>query len=285
MKLTNRIKSIAIGSFDGVHLGHQALIREVEAVLIIERNRSVITPGYRRTDYINKPAFFYHLDRVISLSAKEFIEKLSQDFPNLETIVVGYDFGFGYKKEGNTTLLQQLFRGKVKVIKEVKYKDISIHSRSIKEFIKNGEIRLTNELLNHTYRIDGQIVTGQGLGKKELVPTLNLKVQNFLLPKEGVYATRTYIDNQWLPSVSFFGHRVTTDGSFAVESHILDRDIGVVKGKIELEFIAFIRDNQKFDGLEALKTAIDQDIAKSRELIQTTPKLHNAPSLAKSMSF
>ncbi|NEW60967.1 bifunctional riboflavin kinase/FAD synthetase [Sulfurovum sp. bin170] len=264
MKLTNSIKSIAIGSFDGVHLGHQALIKEAEAVVIIERNRSVMTAGYKRLNYINKPSFFYHLDKVKSLSARAFVDRLSEDFPKLETIVVGYDFGFGYKKEGDTILLQELFDGNVLVIDEVKHNGVSVHSRSIKEFIKNGEIRLANELLGHNYRIDGEVVSGQGLGKKELVPTLNLKIQNYLLPKEGVYATRTLINDSWLTSVSFFGHRVTTDGSFAVETHVLDRDIGVVEGNIELEFIAFIRDNQKFDGLDALRVAIEQDIERCR---------------------
>ena len=264
MKLTNTIKSIAIGSFDGIHLGHQTLIEQAEAIVIIERNRSVMTAGYKRTNYIDKPCFFYHLERIKSLSAKAFIEKLSLDFPKLETIVVGYDFGFGYKKEGDTALLQQLFKGKVIVIEEVKHKGVSVHSRSIKEFIKNGEIRLANELLNHNYRIDGEVISGQGIGKKELVPTLNLIIKNYLLPKEGVYATKTLINNSWLPSVSFLGHRVTTDGSFAVESHILDRDIGVIHGNIELEFIAFIRENKKFEGLEMLKQQIKKDIQRAK---------------------
>ncbi|HIO95196.1 MAG TPA: bifunctional riboflavin kinase/FAD synthetase [Campylobacterales bacterium] len=264
MKLTNTIKSIAIGSFDGIHLGHQTLIEQAEAIVIIERNRSVMTAGYKRTNYIDKPCFFYHLERIKSLSAKAFIERLSLDFPKLETIVVGYDFGFGYKKEGDTALLQQLFNGKVIVIEEVKHKGVSVHSRSIKEFIKNGEIRLANELLNHNYRIDGEVISGQGIGKKELVPTLNLIIKNYLLPKEGVYATKTLINNSWLPSVSFLGHRVTTDGSFAVESHILDRDIGVICGNVEVEFIAFIRDNQKFKGLEMLKQQIKKDIKRAK---------------------
>ncbi|HIM94333.1 MAG TPA: bifunctional riboflavin kinase/FAD synthetase [Campylobacterales bacterium] len=270
MKLNNSIKSIAIGSFDGIHLGHKALINQAEVVVIIEKNISVMTAGYRRVAYIDKPCFFYHLDKIKSLSAKAFIDKLSIDFPQLEMIVVGYDFGFGHKKEGDTTLLQKLFHGEVMVIKEVKHKGVSVHSRSIKEFIKNGEIRLANELLNHNYRIDGEVISGQGLGKKELVPTLNLKVQNYLLPKEGVYATKTLINKTWLPSVSFFGHRVTTDGSFAVETHILDKDIGVIKGNIALEFIAFIRDNQKFEGLDALRVKIEEDIKKSKILLATT---------------
>jgi riboflavin kinase/FMN adenylyltransferase len=265
MEFKNNIKSIAIGSFDGIHLGHQALIREVEAVVIIERNSSVMTAGYRRTKYINKPCFFYHLDKIMSLSAKEFVDRLTKDFPKLKTIVVGYDFGFGYKKEGNTLLLKRLFDGEVKIIKEVKHKNISVHSRSIKEFIKNGEIELANELLNRQYAIEGRIIKGQGLGKKKLVPTLNLKIQNYILPKEGVYATRTKIANSWFLSISFLGHRVTTDGSFAVESHILDRDIGVVRGDIELEFIAFIRENKKFNGLDELKKQIYKDVKIAKE--------------------
>ncbi len=267
MLYKNSIKSIAIGSFDGVHLGHQALIEHAEAVVIIERNLSVITPGYRRVEYIGKPSFFYHLEKVKSLSAKAFIRTLSQDFPALETIVVGYDFGFGHQKEGDTTLLKKLFQGEVRVINEVKYQGVSIHSRSIKEYIHNGEINFTNKLLNHNYTIIGKIVPGQGLGKKELVPTLNLKVENYLLPKEGVYATQSNIQGQWLPSVSFIGHRVSTDGSFAVETHILDQDIGTINGTLRLAFISALRENQKFENLEKLKEQIQRDIQSARSLL------------------
>jgi riboflavin kinase/FMN adenylyltransferase len=265
MRLTNSIKSIAIGSFDGIHLGHQALIRHVEAVVVIERNCSLITAGYRRTRYIDKLCFFYHLEKIKSLTSEEFVDRLLEDFPKLETIVIGYDFRFGYKKEGDTKLLQQLFNGEVKIIKEVKHKNISVHSRSIKEFIKNGEIELANELLNRQYSIEGKIIRGQGLGRKKLVPTLNIKIENYILPKDGVYATLTKIDNSWAYSISFLGHRVTTDGSFAIETHILDRDIEVVRGDIELKFITFIRENIKFNSLDKLKNQINRDIKRARE--------------------
>lgn len=260
MELTNNIKSIAIGSFDGIHQGHRVLINQVEAVVIIEQNRCTLTPGYRRTEYIGKPCFFYHFEKVKSLSAQAFIDQIQQDFPKLETIVVGYDFAFGYRKEGNTALLQQLFDGKVIIVAEVKYGDISVHSRTIKNHIKNGELTAANSLLDRYYQISGEVIRGQGLGSKALVPTLNLRVYNYLLPKEGVYVTRTLIDHQWFPSVSFFGHRVTTDGSYAVETHILDREIYTTNEELAIEFIAFIRENQKFDGLDALKQAIGNDI-------------------------
>ncbi|HHH19967.1 MAG TPA: bifunctional riboflavin kinase/FAD synthetase, partial [Campylobacterales bacterium] len=103
MQLTNTITSIAIGSFDGIHQAHQALISQAEAVVIIEQNCCTLTPGYTRTEQIQKPCFFYHFDKIKLLSVDAFIEQITQDFPKLETIIVGYDFGFGYKKEGNTT--------------------------------------------------------------------------------------------------------------------------------------------------------------------------------------
>jgi len=260
MQLTNSIKSIAIGSFDGIHKGHQALINQVEALVIIERNGGYLTSGYRRSFFVKQFCFFYHLEKIKLLSAKSFVAKLKEDFPKLEKIVVGYDFSFGYKKEGTIGLLKKLFNGKVVVVSEVKEQGISIHSRTIKEYISTGEMALVTKLLGRAFVINGEIIKGQGLGKKELVPTLNLKVKDYHLPKSGVYATRTKIDNVWLKSVTFLGHRVTTDGSFAIESYILDRDIGIVTGFIEIEFILFIRENQKFNGLNALKEQIQKDI-------------------------
>jgi len=261
IKFKNSIKSIAIGSFDGIHKGHQTLINQVEAVVIIERNGGYITSGYRRSFYLNQFCFFYHFEKIKSLSAKAFIDRLKEDFPRLEKIVVGYDFAFGYKKEGTVELLNKLFDAEVVVVKEVKEKDISIHSRTIKGYISDGDMPLVKELLGRNFTIGGKVIKGQGLGKKELVPTLNLRVHDYHLPKSGVYASRTKIDNRWLKSVTFLGHRVTTDGSFAIESYILDRDIGMVSGFVEIEFIAFVRENRKFNGLDALKEQIKEDIA------------------------
>ena len=260
MQLTNRIKSIAIGSFDGIHKGHQALICQVEALVIIERNGGYLTPGYKRSLCMEQSCFFYHFERIKSLTAKEFIVKLKEDFPHLEKIVVGYDFAFGYKKEGNIFLLKKLFTGKLVVVKEVKEENISVHSRVIKGFIAEGKMNTVNMLLGRPFSMCGEVVSGQGLGKKKLVPTLNLKVYDYDLPRSAVYATRTKIKGVWEESITFLGHRITTDGLFAVESYILDKDIGTVQGKVWVEFIDLIRENQKFDGLEALKEQITLDI-------------------------
>lgn len=260
----NSIKSIAIGSFDGIHRGHCALISQVEAVVIVERNGGYLTPGYKRSLFMNQACFFYHFEHIKGLRAKEFVAKLKVDFPALETIVVGYDFGFGYKKEGNTQLLKELFDGEVIIVDEVKHLETSVHSRTIKAELAKGDLDLVNAFLDRTFCIDAKVVSGQGLGKQKLVPTLNLNVYDYDLPKNGVYATRTKIGEAWLNSVSFIGIRETTDSAFAVETHIIDRDIGIVRGKVWVEFVAFLRENRKFDGLEALKQQINLDIIQAK---------------------
>jgi riboflavin kinase/FMN adenylyltransferase len=266
MQVTNNIKSIAIGSFDGIHLGHRALISQVEAVVVIERNGGYLTPGYKRSFCVKQPCFFYHFEHIRALSARAFVEKLYEDFPKLETIVVGYDFGFGYKKEGNTTLLKELFKGEVVIVDEVKEEEISVHSRTIKGYIAKGEIELVQKLLGRPFVVSGKVITGQGLGKKELVPTINLDIYDYDLPKNAVYATRTKIDDEWLASVSFLGLRETTDGAYAIETHVIDKEITEVKGTIWLEFVAYIRDNQKFESLKALKEQIILDMMRAKNI-------------------
>jgi riboflavin kinase/FMN adenylyltransferase len=239
----------------------------VDALVIIERNGGYLTPGFKRANFTSKVCGFYHFDVIKGLSPEGFIEKLQTDFPKLETIVVGYDFAFGKEKVGSAKTLQTLFGGSVEVVKEVSIEGIPVHSRTIKTYLREGNIEMANKLLGREYLIDGVVITGQGLGKKELVPTLNLNVSSYQLPLEGVYATRTKVDGMWLVSVSFLGHRVTTDDSFAVETHILGCNIGEVSGKIEMVFVDFIRANQKFGSLEALKKQIFNDIEKAKELI------------------
>ncbi len=265
MKINNTIKSIAIGSFDGIHIAHKTLVDQVDALVIIERNGGYLTPGYKRSLYTSKVCCFYHFDKVKSLTPDDFVAKLKEDFPHLEKIVVGYDFAFGRSKAGNADHLDELFDGEVFIVDEVSIEGIPVHSRTIKAYLREGNVVMANKLLGRKYAIDGEVITGQGLGKKELVPTLNLHVNHYQLPLEGVYATRTKIGDEWLSSVSFLGHRVTTDGSFAVETHMLDRDIGIVHGKVWVEFVSFIRENKKFDSLDDLRVQIQKDILEAKK--------------------
>jgi len=268
MKVNNTIRSIAIGSFDGMHIAHQKVIEAVDAIVIIERNGGYLTPGYKRSLYTDKMCCFYFFEVIRSLSPEAFVAKLKEDFPHLERIVVGYDFAFGQDKAGSAETLATLFDKEVVVVEEICIEGIPVHSRTIKAYLREGNIEMANKLLGRNYTLEGVVIPGQGLGKKALVPTLNLHVEHYQLPLEGVYATRTKIGTEWFASVSFLGHRISTDGTYAVESHILDSELGETEGELQLEFRGFIRGNRRFDSLEGLKAQIGADIQYRRELYE-----------------
>jgi len=257
-------KSIAIGGFDGMHIGHQHLFDELGddgVIVVIETGYANLTPKKERENFSRYPIVYFELDDIRHLDAVGFLELLKQKFPNLQKIVVGYDFHFGKNRKYSFDDLRELFDGEVKVVEEVTLDGDSIHSHKIRAKIQIGDIDGANSFLGHNYTIRGEVISGQGIGKKELVATINIKTKGFLIPKEGVYVTLTRIEDEehYHPSVSFVGHRVTTDGSFAIESHILDGEVECSK-KASISFVSFIRDNKKFDSLDELKKAIQKDI-------------------------
>ena len=265
-------EAIALGGFDGMHRGHQKLFAELGkngAIVVIDGGHFCLTPKDHRLEHTTYPLLYLDLKKIKHLQAKEFLELLKEYFPKLRKIVVGYDFYFGKDRAYSALDLRELFDGEVVIVDEVKIDGISVHSRIIREFIKKGNIHKANTLLGYNYTIEGKLIQGQGIGAKELFATINLKVEDFLLPKEGVYATLTQLDDEehFYPSVSFIGHRVSTDGSFAVETHILDQNV-VCKEKAKISFIDFIRENQKFDSIDILKDAISKDISKAKNIIQ-----------------
>ena len=262
------VKAIAIGGFDGMHVGHQKLFEAVGdegAVLVIETGYANLTPKSEREKHTHLKVFYYDLEEIRHLDAEGFVDKLYQEFPQLEKIVVGYDFHFGKDRCYNFDDLRTLFRGEVEIVAEVKVDDDSVHSHKIRAKLQIGDIRGANRFLGYNYSIDGKHVKGQGLGKKELFATINIDVEGSLLPKEGVYVTTTRINDEehYRSAVSFIGHRVSTDGSFAVETHILDEEVENIE-RIRLSFVDFIRPNQKFENLTDLKEAITQDIATAK---------------------
>jgi riboflavin kinase / FMN adenylyltransferase len=221
----NTITSIAIGGFDGMHSAHQELFKNLDdngAILSIESGYANLTPKRYRQEYSIYPIYYYVLENIRHLEGHEFIKLVKEEFPNLKKIVVGFDFCFGKDRKYCIEKLKELFNGEVLVIDEIKIDEIPVHSRIIREYLKDGNIKMANKLLGKEYKIYGQQIKGQGLGSKSFVPTINLKVDEFLLPQEGVYITKTILDSKEYNSISFLGHRVTTDGSYAVETHILD---------------------------------------------------------------
>lgn len=259
----NTITSIAIGGFDGMHIAHQTLFSNLTkhgAIVSIESGYANLTPKSHRQEFSDYPIYYYVLENIKHLEGKEFIALLKEEFPNIRKIVVGFDFCFGKNRKYCIEELKSLFDGEVTVVNEVCVNNIAVHSRVIREYIKEGDILTANTLLGRKYKIFGQQVKGQGLGSKSFVPTINLTINDFLLPTEGVYATKTILGNEAYESVTFLGHRVTTDGSFAVETHILDKELTNHTQDISIKFFNKIRDNEKFEDFESLKAQIFTDI-------------------------
>ncbi len=259
----NTITSIAIGGFDGMHSAHQELFKNLDengAILSIESGYANLTPKRYRQEYSIYPIYYYVLENIRHLEGDEFIKLIKEEFPNLKKIVVGFDFCFGKNRKYCIEKLKDLFNGEVLVIDEIKIDEIPVHSRIIRQYLKDGNIKMSNKLLGKEYKLYGQQIKGQGLGTKSFVPTINLKVDEFLLPQEGVYITKTILDNKEYKSITFLGHRVTTDGSYAVETHILDENITNDNYTTQVKFYEKIRDNKKFDSFEDLKKQIFDDI-------------------------
>ena len=264
----NIVTSIAIGGFDGMHIAHQELFKNLDdngAIVSIETGYANLTPKRYRQEYSIYPIYYYNLESIKHLEGNEFIKLLKEEFPKLKKIVVGFDFCFGKDRKYCIEKLKELFEGEVVVINEVKLEDIAVHSRIIREYLKAGNIQIANKLLGKEYKIYGHQIKGQGLGAKSFVPTINLKVEEFLLPKEGVYITKTILDLKEYNSITFLGHRFTTDGSYAVETHILDENIEEKDYTTQIKFYKKIRDNQKFDSFEELKKQIFKDIETTKD--------------------
>jgi len=268
LKIENSIKSIAIGSFDGVHIAHKKLLEKAEAVVVIEHKKGGLTPGFKRVWYCKKPMYFFMLHHIKNLSPEQFLIKLLELFPNLNEIIIGYDFKFAKDRSGDIEDIKRNFKKKVYVVDEVKFNGVSVHSKEIQKALLNGNLNLANGMLGRFYKIDGRVVQGQGLGKKELFPTINIKTENYTLPKYGVYASFCQIGKKRFKSVTFLGNRVSTDNAFSLETHILDENLLVeLNSKVFIEFVERIRGNRKFDNFTQLKRAIESDIQKVREIL------------------
>lgn len=251
--------SLAIGKFDGIHLGHQVLLSKLSdnaATIIIDtQSTTFLTSISDRMHALPNP-YVFSLETIQHLEGRDFITMLTQSLPMLNRIVVGYDFRFGYGRKYGAYDIQKMFEKEVVIVPKVCYEGNPLHSSVIRDLLQCGQIAEANAMLNRRYRIIGSVVVGQGLGRKELFPTINVEVFGYVVPADGVYVT--YVNGQ--KAVSFLGHRLSTDGVYAIESHIIQGEALPLESSITIEFCQRIRANKHFASLKDLKAQIQHDI-------------------------
>ena len=273
--------SICLGYFDGVHIGHQALIKyarknakhilglltfskPISTLVDNGKIKEVLTSLDDRFKIISKLGVdFYFVAQVdkefTKLSDMDFIEMLRK--MNVKEIFVGKDFRYGEKAKGTISTLKDYFDVSVIDIENVDGEKVS--TQRIDNLILQGDIQTANDLLGHNYSVVGTIVEGKHIGTEIGFPTLNLKLtDNYVLPKYGVYKTICYIDNIPHVSITNVGVKptVSSENKPGIEVHLKDFK-GEIKGDvINLEFLKFIRPEAKFSSKEELKAQIEKDV-------------------------
>jgi riboflavin kinase/FMN adenylyltransferase len=285
--------TVAIGNFDGVHKGHQALLQHAKAqggklgVLVFEPHPQEFfrpdTPRFRLTPFRAKARlleqhgvsllFALHFNaEFASLSADEFITKVLVQGLGVRHVIVGEDFCFGKGRQGNLALLQQ--RGAelgfgVTTFELVGEGEASkISSTSIREALRDGKPDVAAALLGHPWTVEGRVEGGDRRGRTIGFPTANVSLEGYLEPALGVYAVRVEVDGRKYGGVANFGRRPTFDKKdVLLEVHIFDFEGDIYGQPIVVSFISFLRPEMKFAGLDALKAQIAKDSETARALL------------------
>lgn len=289
---------LTIGSYDGVHLGHQQIINQVTAgahasgapavVLTFYPHPMVVLRGPRESFYLTLPEEKAELlggmgvDLVVThpfnkdvaaMEPEEFIRKL-QSHLGFTHLYVGYDFALGHNRKGDVPYLTRLGEQlgyRVHTIDAFELDGAPVSSSRVRRALDTGDVTEANRLLGREFRLMGTVIPGDGRGKQIGVPTANLEISlEQAVPGPGVYACRVTWEGKRYPAVTNIGVRPTfEDAPVAprVETHVLDFEHDLYSQQIGLEFTAFLRPERKFDGIESLVAQIRVDIEKGREIL------------------
>ena len=286
---------LAIGFFDGVHLGHQQIIRQTiadarqnEAIalaLTFDRHPSVVVAPNRVPPLIYslpqklrvieslgvEALLLIHFDRAFSDQTGEtFIRGLARDLGRIQSLCVGNNFTFGHKRGGNVALLKTLgeeLHFTVHGMAAVSLDGKIVSSTRIRETVRAGDLDAASQMLGRAYSLAGPVVHGDHLGRQLGFPTANIEVSGLVLPPNGVYAVQARVAGHAHRAVVNIGSRPTLQNpepQVRVEAHLLDFDGQLYGEEIEIIFQEKLRDEQKFPSLGALKEQIARDIAAAK---------------------
>ncbi len=285
----------AIGIFDGVHLGHQQIIRQTIAdallhdglslVITFDRHPSVIVAPDRVPALIQpldgrlrqigtlgvNALLLLHFDRAFSEQTGEaFVRKLATDLGRLNSVCVGADFVFGHKRSGNVALLRRLgeeLKFTVHGMAAVSLDGEPVSSTRIREALRAGDFDAASQMLGRPYSLTGRVVPGDHLGHQLGFPTANLDTDGLVLPPNGVYAVRATVGRRTHRGVTNIGFRPTLQNptpALRVEVHLLDFSDDLQGQEMDVTFVARLRDEKRFPSTEELRAQIARDVAEAK---------------------
>lgn len=295
--MKQRERVIALGFFDGVHLGHGALLRRtaersaemgaVPAAFTFDRHPESVIPGREPVPLINSPTDrgelmhrLYGIREVIMahfgqammrMDWRDFVTDLLIERYRAVHLIAGHDFHFGYRGEGNAERLSALCAEKgigCDIIPPVTVDGITVSSTHIRSLIARGEMERANEFLGHPWQLTGRVEHGKKLGSRLGFPTVNLHIPpDGVIPAFGVYATQVWVGERPYAAVTNVGVRPTVDenGAVTVEGFLLDFDDDLYGRDIRMEFYRRIRPERKFETLDALRAQVMADAETVRQ--------------------
>jgi riboflavin kinase / FMN adenylyltransferase len=292
---------VAIGNFDGVHLGHQKILQGV-----LERARgggglATVLTFYPHPARVLRPAaapallatldqrlaafdalgldsaLVLRFDEGLSkVGAEEFARRFLAKTLRARAVLVGGNFRFGHRQTGDVKLLCAIGAEcgfEVCVIEPVMVDGIVVSSSAIRKSVSDGRVEDAAKFLGRAFSLEGEIRPGTGTGRKLVVPTLNLSTEQELLPKNGVYATEVILGGRVFPSATNIGVRPTFDGTrLAIESHLFDFSEQLTSGQMEVRFRTRLRDEQKFPSVDGLREQVIRDIERARKYFRDTAR-------------
>lgn len=278
--------AVAIGFFDGVHLGHQAVIKnaiqtakenQIKSVVITFDKSPKVALGIVKdeknlTSEIEKLRLFEELgvdytlilkfDKAfLNLHADEFIEKFLLKI-NAIYVSVGFDFKFGQKATGDTDLLKSYSQFKTEITDPIQIASSKVSTTKIKKNLSEEKLEQANKMLGRAYSVTGKVILGQQLGQTIGFPTANLQLGNkTLIPPTGVYATTTYINERKFASMTNIGYNPTANlqDHLSIETHLLNADLDLYNKQIRVAFHKKIRDEKKFENITELVEQLEKD--------------------------
>ncbi len=289
--------AITIGNFDGVHRGHESLVHVLNhhaerlggasivftfdphpvRILRPDQCPPPLTWTDRKADLLAElgvdavVAFPTNLE-LLSLSYRDFFQQIVVDQIGAKAMVEGPNFYFGRKRRGDTEKLAELcteFKIELSIVEPLKTGDQFISSSHIRERIKAGDVEQASSMLTHPYRIRGMVTHGASRGTTIGFPTANLDAIDTLIPAPGVYAGRTYVDGRSHWSAINIGPNPTfREHILKVESHLLDFEGSLYGQPVEVDFVARLREIQKFESTAELIEQLKQDVIQTRKLFR-----------------